>query len=80
VLDRLNQSNFGAKNARLQGRGEVPEGDEVTIKRPSQRDYVGAALLMLASGVVTYVITDEVGAALVCMGCVGVSLLVANNL
>jgi len=52
----------------------------VTTERPSQRDYVAAALLMLASGVFTYVVLDQVGAALVCAGCVGASLLIAKNL
>ncbi len=47
----------------------------MTIKRPSQRDYVGAALLMIGSGVFSYVVMDQIGAALVCAGCVGVSLL-----
>jgi hypothetical protein len=46
----------------------------------SQRDYVGAGLLMLVSGVFAYVVLDQIGAALVCAGCVGVSLLVAKNL
>jgi hypothetical protein len=52
----------------------------MTIWLPGGRDYVGAALLMLASGVFAYVVLDQVGAALVCAGCVGVSLMVANNL
>jgi hypothetical protein len=47
---------------------------------PTQRDYVGAALLMLVSGVFTYVVLGQVGAVIVCTGCVGVSLLVAKNL
>lgn len=47
---------------------------------PKQRDYVGAALLMLASGVFAYIVLGQIGAALVCAGCVGVSLMVANNL
>lgn len=46
----------------------------------STRNYVGAALLMLVSGIFSYVILDQVGAALVCAGCVGASLMVANNL
>jgi len=52
----------------------------IKSKHPSQREYVGAALLMLVSGVFSYVVLDQVGAALVCAGCVGVSLMVARNL
>jgi hypothetical protein len=52
----------------------------MTPQSPSQRDYVGAGLLMLVSGVLAYVVLDEVSAALVCAGCVGTSLLVAKNL
>jgi hypothetical protein len=52
----------------------------MTFQRPSQRDYVGAELLMLVSGVFAYIVLDQIGAALVCAGCVGVSLMVANNL
>jgi hypothetical protein len=52
----------------------------MSLQRPSQRDYVGAALLMLVSGVFAFVVLDQVGAAFVCAGCVGVSLMVANNL
>lgn len=53
---------------------------EMSLHRPSQRDYVGAALLMLVSGVFAYIVLDQVGAALVCAGCVGASLMVASNL
>ena len=49
-------------------------------QRPSQREYIGAALLMLVSGVFAYVVLDGISAALVCAGCVGVSLMVARNL
>jgi hypothetical protein len=49
-------------------------------RRASQRKYVEAAMLMLASGIFAYVALDQVGAALVCAGCVGVSLMVARNL
>jgi hypothetical protein len=52
----------------------------MNLQRPSQRNYVGAALLMLVSGVFAYVVLGHIGAALVCAGCVGVSLMVANNL
>jgi hypothetical protein len=47
---------------------------------PSQREYVAAALLMLVSGVFAYLILDQIGAALVCAICVGMSLMVARNL
>jgi hypothetical protein len=59
---------------------EVAQGQEMTLQRPSQRDYVGAALLMLVSAVFAYIVLGQVGAALVCAGCVGVSLMVAKNL
>jgi hypothetical protein len=58
-----------------------PRGkDEVTVQRPSQRDYVGSALLMLVSGVFAYIVLGQIGATLVCGGCVGASLIIAKNL
>jgi hypothetical protein len=52
----------------------------MTAQRPSQREYLGAALLVLSSGVFAYIVLGQIGAAFVCAGCVGVSLMVANNL
>jgi hypothetical protein len=46
----------------------------------STRDYVAAALLMLVSGIFSYVVLDQIGAALICAGCVGGSLMVTKNL
>lgn len=50
------------------------------MRQSQQREYVAAALLMLVSGAFAYIVLDQIGAALVCAGCVGVSLMVANNL
>jgi hypothetical protein len=71
-----------ARRSKVQteGTGGLGGAPMNAFHRPSQREYVGAALLMLVSGVFAYVVLDGVGAALVCAGCVGVSLMVARNL
>lgn len=52
----------------------------MSLPSSHQREYVGAGLLIIGSGIFSYIVLDQIGAALVCAGCVAVSLLVANNL
>ena len=45
-----------------------------------RRQIIGAILLSVVSGVFSYVVLDQIGAALVCAGCVFASLIIAKNL